>query len=46
MKLSDIEIKMHNNTALLKLTKGKERKLSMSHTSKYAIAFVMINETV
>ena len=42
-KLTDIEIRMKNNKPLLNLPNNQKGVVSMSHTSKYAIAVVMIS---
>ena len=42
IQFSDIEVKIKNNKPILNLPNGKQGILSMSHTSKYAIAIVML----
>lgn len=41
-KLTDIEVKMKNSKPVLTLPNGKNAIVSMSHTTKYAIATVLI----
>lgn len=42
IKLFEIEITVKNNEPILNLPKGKKGFVSISHTEKYAIAFVML----
>ena len=42
IRLSDIEIIVKNNRPILNLPKGRKGFVSLSHTEKYAIAFVML----
>lgn len=42
IKLTNIEIIMRNKKAVLNLPTHKQALLSLSHTKKYAIAFVLI----
>lgn len=39
---TDIEIKMKNKKPILSLPLGQKALISMSHTNKYAIAFVIL----
>lgn len=42
INLSDIEVKMKNKKPILNLPDGQHGLVSLSHTNKYAIAFVVI----
>jgi len=42
INFKDIEVKMKNNKPILKLAQNKQGLISISHTKKYAIAFVLI----